>query len=123
MRSLLAAFLLLLQLGPTVALGLCIAGAPRESVERDCPMSQSAVTRQGAAGVEKSRAADVLAVEASRGPYCCSVDDLCMLSTIAIISPRPALTVVEVPCCVTLSWSTTFLIREPTAPPSPPPNS
>jgi hypothetical protein len=131
MRPFMAVFLLLVQLSPSVAIGLCVAGVPRGPAELDCPLSRPKTALQAVMAAHTVSASptamgptmDVSTVTTQRGPHCCGVDDLCTLSIPAVVSPRSALVVVGVPHRVMTSGPSSPFASERLTPPSPPPNS
>lgn len=132
MRSLIATCLLLVQLGPAIALGLCVAGVPKGPAELDCPMSHPKAARRATmadpavsadATSMGEMAVDVSTVGAQRGLHCCGIDDLCMLSIPAMASPRSTLAVMGMPHRIMMSGPSSPFASERITPPSPPPNS
>jgi hypothetical protein len=118
MRSLVAGFLLLLHLAPSLAVGLCASGLPGGPDEVDCPMSHP-----GSASPMQPPASGLMAMGAESRAHCCGAADLCMFSAPAILSGRSTLVVLPAAYQPPFACSTTSLARERAAPPSPPPNA
>jgi hypothetical protein len=123
MRPLVASFLLFLQLAPSLAVGLCASGLAGGPEEVDCPMSHRGSASRGGPPAVTQLAAPGLTVDAQPRAHCCDATDLCMFSAPTILSARLRGPVLPLSYQVQLVWSTTALAREPTAPPSPPPNA